>query len=51
LGTAKTVAKALWVCIFIEVSWDFVNEIKKGIEDIWWINEGQNYPRLWWEND
>jgi hypothetical protein len=20
-----------------------------GTEDIWWILEGQDYPRLWWE--
>jgi len=19
------------------------------MEDIWWILEGQDYPRLWWE--
>ena len=20
-----------------------------GTDDIWWILEGQDYPRLWWE--
>jgi hypothetical protein len=20
-----------------------------GTEDIWWILDGQDYPRLWWE--
>jgi hypothetical protein len=20
-----------------------------GTEDIWWILEGKDYPRLWWE--
>jgi hypothetical protein len=24
-------------------------ETENGIEDIWWILEGQDYPRLWWE--
>ena len=22
-----------------------------GTEDIWWILEGQDYPRLWWESE
>jgi len=30
-------------------SWDFVDEIENGTEEIWWILEGQDYPRLWWE--
>jgi len=34
---------------FLEVGWDFVDEIENGTEDIWWILEGQDYPRLWWE--
>jgi len=34
---------------FLEAGWDFVNETANGIEDIWWIIEGQGYPRLWWE--
>jgi hypothetical protein len=34
---------------FIEAGWDFVGETANGTEDIWWINEGQDYPRLWWE--
>jgi len=35
--------------IFLTVGWDFVDEDKNGTEDIWWILEGQDYPRLWWE--
>ncbi len=31
------------------VGWDFVDETANGTEDIWWILEGQDYPRLWWE--
>ena len=34
---------------FLEAGWDFVNETANGTEDIWWIDEGQDYPRLWWE--
>ncbi|MHC4204769.1 MAG: GLUG motif-containing protein, partial [Planctomycetota bacterium] len=35
--------------IFLIVGWDFVDENLNGTEDIWWILEGQDYPRLWWE--
>jgi hypothetical protein len=35
--------------IFLEAGRDFVDEGENGTEDIWWILEGQDYPRLWWE--
>ncbi len=34
---------------FAEAGWDFVDETENGTDDIWWILEGQDYPRLWWE--
>jgi hypothetical protein len=34
---------------FLDAGWDFVEETENGIEDLWWINEGQDYPRLWWK--
>jgi hypothetical protein len=34
---------------FLDAGWDFMDEILNGTEDIWWILEGQDYPRLWWE--
>jgi len=34
---------------FLEAGWDFMDETENGTEDIWWIREGQNYPKLWWE--
>ncbi|OHB60780.1 MAG: hypothetical protein A2168_00075 [Planctomycetes bacterium RBG_13_50_24] len=34
---------------FLDAGWDFVGETANGTEDIWWILEGQGYPRLWWE--
>jgi len=37
--------------IFLIVGWDFVDEDRNGTEDIWWILEGQDYPRFWWEDD
>jgi len=30
-----------------KVDWDFVDETANGTDDIWWILEGQDYPRLW----
>ncbi|MGE5294983.1 MAG: GLUG motif-containing protein [Solirubrobacterales bacterium] len=40
MQTAKT---------FLDAGWDFVDETANGTEDIWWIDEGKDYPRLWWE--
>ncbi len=34
---------------FLAAGWDFVDETANGTEDIWWILEGQDYPRLRWE--
>ena len=34
---------------FLEADWDFVEETENGTEDICWILEGQEYPRLWWK--
>ena len=34
---------------FLEAGWDFADETENGAEDIWWILEGQDYPRLGWE--
>jgi hypothetical protein len=48
-GTGKTTAQMQTAGTFLEVGWDFMNETANGTEDIWWILEGQDYPRLWWE--
>lgn len=40
MQTAKT---------FLDAGWDFVGETDNGTDDIWWIDEGRDYPRLWWE--
>jgi len=40
-------ADAITVCL--KAGWDFVGETANGTEDIWWILEGQDYPRLWWQ--
>ena len=48
-GTGKITAKMQTAGTFLEAGWDFVDETENGTEDIWWILEGQDYPRLWWE--
>ncbi len=44
-----SVAGAEAVKALLYAGWDFVDESANGTEDIWWILEGQNYPRLLWE--
>jgi len=48
-GTGKTTTEMQTARTFLEAGWDFVDETENGIEDIWWIDEGQDYPKLWWE--
>jgi len=48
-GSGKTTAEMQTTSTFLEAGWDFVDETANGTEDIWWILEGQDYPRLWWE--
>jgi hypothetical protein len=48
-GEAKTTAEMQQAATFLEAGWDFIGEADNGIEDLWWILEGQDYPRLWWE--
>ena len=48
-GTGKTTAEMQTAGTFLDAGWDFVDETENGTEDIWWILEGQDYPRLWWE--
>ena len=48
-GTGKTTAEMQTASTFLEAGWDFVGETTNGTEDLWWILEGKDYPRLWWE--
>jgi hypothetical protein len=47
-GAGKTTAEMQMADTFLDAGWDFVDEAENGTEDIWWILEGQDYPRLWW---
>ncbi len=48
-GVGLTTAEMQTAAPFLNAGWDFVGETDNGTEDIWWILEGQDYPRLWWE--
>jgi hypothetical protein len=48
-GTGKTTAQMQRDQTFLDAGWDFVGEAANGTEDIWWIDEGRDYPHLWWE--
>ena len=48
-GTDLTTAEMQTASTFLEAGWDFIDETENGTDDIWWILEGQDYPRLWWE--
>jgi hypothetical protein len=48
-GTGKTTAQMRMGSTFVSAGWDFVGETARGIEDIWRIDEGKDYPRLQWE--
>ena len=48
-GTGKTTTEMKTAKTFLEVGWDFVGETANGTQDIWRIDEGKDYPRLWWQ--
>jgi hypothetical protein len=48
-ATGKTTAEMQTAKTFLDAGWDFVGETANGTEDIWWILEGKDYPRLWWQ--
>lgn len=45
----KTTSEMQTRSTFTNAGWDFIGETNNGSDDIWWINEGVDYPRLWWE--
>jgi hypothetical protein len=50
-GTGKTTVEMQTESTFTDAGWDFVAENVNGMEDIWKINEGVDYPRLTWQTD
>ncbi len=50
-GTGLTTAQMHAGSTFLIAGWDFVGETANGTADIWRIEEGKGYPRLWWQKD
>jgi hypothetical protein len=48
-GTGKATDEMKTERTFADAGWDFVGQTVNGTEDLWWILEGRDYPRLWWE--
>jgi hypothetical protein len=48
-GIGKTTAEMQMRSTFTSMGWDFEGETSNGTKDNWWIYEGLDYPRLWWE--
>jgi hypothetical protein len=48
-GTPKTTAEMQMQVTFTDAGWDFVGETVNGIEDIWDVCEGTNYPKFIWQ--
>lgn len=48
-GTGLTTVGMQTASTFLDAGWDFMGETANGTDDIWWILEGHDYPRLWWE--
>jgi hypothetical protein len=48
-GEGRETAEMQTASTFLDAGWDFMDETTNGTEDIWWIDEGKDYPRLWWE--
>lgn len=49
VGRGLTTAQMQTAATFLDAGWDFVGETANGTDEVWWILEGQDYPRLWWE--
>jgi thioredoxin len=45
----KTTVEMQTASTFLDAGWDFIGETANGTRDLWWIDEGNDYPHLWWE--
>jgi len=45
-GMGLTTSQMQRASTFIDAGWDVVGETANGTDDIWWIDEGKDYPRL-----
>ncbi|MDD5063597.1 MAG: GLUG motif-containing protein [Phycisphaerae bacterium] len=47
IGTGKTTAEMQTKSTFTDTGWDFIGETDNGTDNIWTIDENNNYPRYW----
>jgi hypothetical protein len=48
-GTGKTTVEMKTKSTFTDAGWDFIGETINSPNDIWWILDQRDYPRLWWQ--
>ncbi|MHC4518516.1 MAG: GLUG motif-containing protein, partial [Planctomycetota bacterium] len=48
-GMGLTTGEMQTASTYLVAGWDFLGEVENGVEDIWWIEDGRDYPHLWWE--
>jgi len=48
-GIPKTTGEMKERSTFTEAGWDFIGESVNGPNDVWTIDEGEDYPRFVWE--
>jgi hypothetical protein len=48
-GIGKPTGEMRAIKTFLDAGWDFEKETANGMEDVWWIDEGKDHPRLWWD--
>ena len=48
-GIYKPTVEMQMAITFLEAGWVIVDETANGTDNIWWILEGRDYPRLWWQ--
>jgi len=49
-GTGLSTPRMQQIVTYLNAGWDIVDARESGSDEhIWWILEGQDYPRLWWE--
>jgi len=48
-GIGKTMAQMQAAGTYLDAGWDFLDETRNGTQDIWWILEGEGYPRMVWD--
>ncbi|MFC1636885.1 hypothetical protein ACFL5Z_18835, partial [Planctomycetota bacterium] len=51
MGKGLSTAEMQDINTYLKAGWDFIGETENSAENIWWINDGRDYPRLWWEEE